>query len=73
MDGLHKSKLQDSVQLQSVLVLYDQETVRDNGQPSYARLKTSVSLHPKEGRSNGFKTEDRQFDPDLLVFVVEET
>ena len=45
LEGLHKSKLQDSVQLQTVLALYDQETVRNNGQTSYSRLETSVSLH----------------------------
>ena len=28
------------VQLQTVLVLYDQETIRNNGQTSYLRLKT---------------------------------
>ena len=38
-------KLEDSVQLQTILALYDQETVRNNGQPSYSRLKTSVRLH----------------------------
>ena len=30
LEGLYKSKLQDSVQLQTVLALYDQETVRNN-------------------------------------------
>ena len=35
LEGLYKSKLQDSVQLQTVLALYDQETVRNNGQTSY--------------------------------------
>ena len=43
LKGLYKSELQDSVQLQTVLALYDQETVRNNGRPSYPRLKTSVS------------------------------
>ena len=42
---LYKSKLQDSVQHQTVLALYDLETVRSNGQTSYLRLKTSVKLH----------------------------
>ena len=42
--GFFKSKLQDSDQLQTLLALYDQETVRNNGQPSYSRLKTSVRL-----------------------------
>ena len=45
LKGLYKSKLQDSVQLQTVLALYDQETVRNNGQTSFLRLKTSVKLH----------------------------
>ena len=41
---LYKSKLQDSVQLQIVLALYDQRTVRNHEQPSYSRLKTAVRL-----------------------------
>ena len=45
LEGLYKSKLQDSVQLQTVLALYDQETVRNGGQTSYSRLKTSVRLY----------------------------
>ena len=35
LEGLYKSKLQDSVQLQTVVALYDQETVRSNGQSSH--------------------------------------
>ena len=34
LEGLYMSKLQDSVQLQTVLALYDQETVGNNEQPS---------------------------------------
>ena len=45
LEGLYKSKLQDSVQLQTVLTLYDQETARNNGQTNYLRLKTAVKLH----------------------------
>ena len=45
LEGLYKSKLQDSVQLQTVLALYDQETIRNNGQTRCSRLKTSVKLH----------------------------
>ena len=44
MEGLYKSKLQDSVQHQIVMALYDKETGRNNWQPSYSRLKTSVRL-----------------------------
>ena len=32
LDAWYKSKLQDSVQLQTVLALYDQETMRNTGQ-----------------------------------------
>ena len=45
LEGLYKFKLQDSVQLQILLALYDQETVRKKRQTSYSRLKTSVRLH----------------------------
>ena len=52
LEGLYKSKLQNSVQLQTVLAqlktvfaLHEQETVRNNGQTSYLRLKTSVEPH----------------------------
>ena len=44
LEGLCKSKLQDSVQFQPFLAMHDQETVRNNGQTSYLRLKTSVKL-----------------------------
>ena len=44
LGGLHKTKSQDAVQLRTVLALYDQETVRNNRQTSYLRLKTSVKL-----------------------------
>ena len=45
LEGFFKSKLQDSVQLQTLLALYDQETVRNNGQTSCLRLKTSAKFH----------------------------
>ena len=45
MEGLYKSKLQDSLQLQTVFALYDRETVRKTGQTGCVRLKTSVKLH----------------------------
>ena len=45
LEGLYKSNLQDSVQLQTVLALYDPETVRNNEQTSHLRLRTSVKLH----------------------------
>ena len=45
LEGLYKSKLHDSVQHQTVLALYKQETFRNNGQPSCSRLKTTARRH----------------------------
>ena len=42
LEGLFLSKLQDSIQLQAVLALYDQETVRNNGQTD--KLQAAVKL-----------------------------
>ena len=52
LERLYKSKLQDSVQLQTVLALYDPETVQNNGQTRYLRLKTSVKLHIDQNDEN---------------------
>ena len=45
LEGAFKSKLQDSVQLQTLLSVYEQKNIRNSEQPSYSRLKTSVKLH----------------------------
>ena len=43
LEGLYKSKLQDSAQLQTVLSMYEQENVRNNELPNDSRLKTIVT------------------------------
>ena len=46
LEGLCKSKLQNSVQLQSVMALYVQEVARNDGTPIYQQFKkTEVKLH----------------------------
>ena len=45
LEVFFKSKLQDSVQLQTVLALSEQENIRINEPPSYSRLKTTVRRH----------------------------
>ena len=51
LEGLYKSKLQDSVQLQTVLALYDQETVRNNRTTEFFKIEdfcdTSKFLIPE--------------------------
>ena len=45
LEGLHKSKLQDSTQRPTVLAMYEQENVRNNGRPNYSSLKTLLRRH----------------------------
>ena len=45
LEGQYRSKLQDSVQLQTVLALCEQDNIRNNEQPSCSRLKTSERRH----------------------------
>ena len=45
LEGLCKSKIQNSAQRQNVFALYDQETARNKGKPNYSQLKTAVKLH----------------------------
>ena len=44
LEGLYKSKLENSVQFQTVSALYDQETARSK-EPNCQQLKTFVKLH----------------------------
>ena len=44
-EGLFKSNLQDSVQVRTVLAMYEQENIRNNEQPSVSRLKIVVGPH----------------------------
>ena len=47
LEGLYKSKLQDSTQLQTLLALalFNKETIRSGGEPDFHRLRTCVKLH----------------------------
>ena len=44
LEGLYKSKLQNSAQLRTVMALYDQVVARNIGTPNYQQLKTAVKL-----------------------------
>ena len=59
LEGFCRSKLQDSVQLQTVLTLYDQENIRNQEQPSYSRLTKSVRRHIDQTmRTRNFRARD---------------
>ena len=63
LEGLYKSKLQDSVQLLTVLALYEQENIRNirnKEQPSYARLKTTVRRHVDQTEDAKLQSPERK-------------
>ena len=45
LEGLYQSTLQNSVQPQTVLALYDQNVARNSGAPKYQQFNTAVKLH----------------------------
>ena len=45
LGGLYKSKLRDSVQLETTLAMYEQEIIRINEHPDYSKLKIAVRRH----------------------------
>ena len=45
LEGFFKSELQDSVQFQTALTMYEQENIRNNERPNDSRLKTPVRRH----------------------------
>ena len=51
LEGLYKSKLENSVQLQIVMALYDQETARTK-EPTYHQLKTAVKTSYRSNNEN---------------------
>ena len=71
LEGLYKSKLPDSVQLQTVLTLYDQETL--NGEKtSYFMLKSSVRLQIDQ-KMRSRKPETKWFTEEKWHGVEKET
>ena len=53
--------IRDSVQLHTVLALYEQENFRNNEQPSYSRLKTPVTRHIDQiVRTRNFKARNER-------------
>ena len=74
LEGLYKSKLQNSFQLQTVMALYDHEVARNNGDPNYQRLKTAVKLHIDQMmRTRNFRAGTMLWNEDQLPRVKEET
>ena len=54
LEGLYKSKLQDSVQHHTVLAMYEKENVRNDEPPNFSRLKT-IRHNDQTMRTRNFK------------------
>ena len=63
LEGLYKSKIRDSVQLQTVLAMYEQATDRDRAMPSNQRLKAMVRRHIDQMvRTRNFKARNERIE-----------
>ena len=68
LEGLYKSKLQDSVQLQTVLALCEQQLDRDRAVPSCQRLKTMVRRHIDQMiRTRNIRAQNERIETGVLV------
>ena len=60
--------IRDSAQLQTVLALYEQENIRNTKQPSYSRLKTSVTRHVDQTvRTPNFKARNERIGTGVVA------
>ena len=66
LEGLYVAKLQESSKAQTIMALYNQETLRGGGHRDHHRLRMCVKLHIEqlEGvRISGFKTKLQSVEP----------
>ena len=60
LEGLYKSKWQDASQLQTVLSLYNQDSIRSGGKRDYHRLRMCVKLHIDQTlRNKNFRIQNK--------------
>ena len=56
LEDLYKSKLRDSVQLQTTLAMYEQDIIRNNEKPNPSKLKIAVRRHiDQQMRTRNFR------------------
>ena len=66
--SLHKLKIRNSVQPQTVMTMHEQEIVRDRAMPSYQRLKTMVRRHTDQMiRTRTCKAWNERIETGVLV------
>ena len=70
LESFYKSILQDSVQLQTALALYEQENTGNNEQPSCSGLKTSVRRRIDQTmRTRNFRARDEIVERGAVLFA----
>ena len=68
LEGLCKLRIRDSVQLRTVLALYDQEIYRDEAMPSYQKFKAMIRRHIDQMiRTGNFKARNERIETDVFV------
>ena len=68
MEDLYKSKIRDSVQLQTVLAMYEQAIDRDRATPSNQRLKAMVRRHIDQTvRTRNFKARNERIETRVVT------
>ena len=68
LESLYKFDIRDSVQLQTVLAMYDQAIDRDRAMPSYQRLKTVVGRYIDQViRLRNFRARNERVGTGVLV------
>ena len=68
LESLYKLKVQDTVQLQTVLAMYEQEFVRNREMPSYQRLKIMVRRHIDQmARTRNFNARKERIETGVIV------
>ena len=68
LESLYKMRIRESVQLQTVLAMYEQEIDRDRAKPSYQRLKTMVKRHTDQPiRMRNFRARNARIETGVSV------
>ena len=68
LESLNKIEIRGSVQLQTVLAIYEQEIDRDRAMPSYQRLNTMVRRHIVQMiRTRNFRARNERIETRMLV------
>ena len=68
LESLCKMRVRESVQLQTVLAMYEQEMDQNRSMPSYQKFKTMIGRHKDQMiRTRNFKARNERVETGVLV------